>query len=71
MKIVDVEELKNNIDNYIKIAKTEKIGVIDKGKTIFIIYPNNCKLIKRWNTMFGTIPEEGMVFVDNKEIDRE
>lgn len=70
MKTVDVEEFKNKIDEYIKIARTEEIKITSKGKPIFTIVPNNSELIKRWESIIGTLPKEALEAFDNKEIDR-
>ena len=48
----------------------KEIKITSKGKPIFTIVPNNSELIKRWESIIGTLPKEALEAFDNKEIDR-
>ena len=68
MKNVTVEELENNLDEFIKIGQEEEIMVSKDGKHIFTIVPQKVDLAKRWEAIFGTLPRAA--FGDD-DIDRE
>ena len=68
MKNVTVEELENNLDEFIKIGQEEEIVVSKDGKHIFTIVPQKEILKRRWESLFGTLPPEAY---DDDDIDRE
>ena len=68
MFTIDVKELEQNIDKYIKLGQIEEIEVTHRGKVVFYITPQRVKLMQEWEALFGSLPREA--YYDD-DIDRE
>lgn len=65
---IDIKELNNNIDKYIKLGRVEEIEVTQNDKVIFTIIPESIKLTKKWESFFDTLPLSAL---DDSDISRE
>lgn len=68
MKTITIIELKNHLDEYIKLGTEETIQVTQDGKSIFVIASEKERLLDEWDKMFGTLPKEAL---NDTEIERE
>ena len=69
--VIDIKELKNNLDYYIEVGKKTIIEVTKDGKRIFTIVPERLRLLKELESFFDSLPEEAYEKYINKEISRE
>ena len=71
MCTVTATEFKRQFGKYIEIGQKEEIQVTLRGKIIFTIIPERQKLMKEWEALFDTLPEEAYDAFMKKEISRE
>lgn len=57
---ITATELKRNFGKYMELGQKEEIVVTHRGKEIFTIIPKKTKLMKRWESLFGVLPEEAL-----------
>ena len=69
--VIDINELKNNLDYYIEVGKKTIIEVTKDGKRIFTIVPERLRLLQEWESIFDSLPNEAYEKFINKEISRE
>ena len=69
--VIDINELKNNLDYYIEVGEKTIIEVTKDGKRIFTIIPERLRLLQEWESIFDSLPNEAYEKFINKEISRE
>ena len=68
MLVISKDEFQTNIDKYIVLGQEEEIQIMDQDKVLFYIEPKKVVMLRKVESMFGSLPREAYYDTD---IDRE